>query len=107
MQKLLIFVLSISHQKKKKKKLDNCLTSQHEDSAHRQQNDAHQGDDTLEENFKLLSVEFAAQVVDERMDLAQAKHTKGCHVLGRLHWLRRENKYWSFICPSPSHSGHR
>ena len=61
--------------------LVNVLTSQHENSAHRQQDEAHQGDDTLEQHFKLLSVEFAAQVVHKCVNLAQAEHTKGCHVL--------------------------
>lgn len=79
----------------KRKQLDDPLTGQHEDGTRRQQDDAHQRDDALEENFKLLSVEFAAQVVDERMDLAQAKHTKGCHVLRGLHWLARENRHMS------------
>lgn len=60
---------------------DNPLTGQHEDSTDGQQDEAHQGDDALEQNFKLLSIEFAAQVVHKCMNLAQAKHTEGCHVL--------------------------
>lgn len=61
--------------------LVNPLTCQHENSAHRQQDEAHQGDDTLEQHLELLGVEFAAQVVHKGMNLAKAKHTKGCHVL--------------------------
>lgn len=61
--------------------LVNVLTGQHENSAHRQQNEAHQGDHTLEQHLKLLGIEFAAQVVHKGMNLAQAKHTEGCHVL--------------------------
>lgn len=61
--------------------LVHLLTSQHENGARRQQDEAHQGDDALEQHLKLLSVEFAAQVVHKGMNLAQAKHTEGCHVL--------------------------
>lgn len=57
------------------------LTSQHEDSSDREQEEAHQGDDTLEQHLKLLGIQLAAQVVHKGMDLAQTKHTKGCHVL--------------------------
>lgn len=58
-----------------------ALTCQHENSAHRQQEEAHQRNDTLEQHLKLLSIEFAAQVVHKGMYLAQAKHTESCHVL--------------------------
>lgn len=89
---------SLSHEGQvKTKQLDDPLTGQHEDGAYRQQDDAHQRDDALKENFKLLGVEFAAQVVDECMDLAQAKDPEGCHVLGGLHWLARENRHRSTV----------
>lgn len=58
-----------------------CLTSQHENSPHRQQDEAHQGNDAFKQNFKLLRVKFAAQVIHKSMNLAQSKHAKGCHVL--------------------------
>lgn len=32
------------------------LTSQHENSPHRQQDEAHQGNDTFKQNFKLLRI---------------------------------------------------
>lgn len=72
--------------------LNNPLTSQHEDSAHRQQDETHQGDDALEQHLKLLGIEFAAQVVHKGMNLTQAKHTKGRHVLRGLHRLVHEGR---------------
>ena len=61
--------------------LVNPLTGQHENGPHRQHEEAHQGDDALEQHLKLLGIQFAAQVVHKGVDLAQAKHTEGCHVL--------------------------
>ena len=46
------------------------LTSQHENRAHRQQDEAHQGYDTFKQNFKLLRIKFAAQVIHKSMNLA-------------------------------------
>lgn len=68
------------------------LTCQHENSAHRQQEEAHQGNYALEQHLKLLSIEFAAQIVHKGMNLAQAKHTESCHVLWWLHWLVWERR---------------
>lgn len=62
-------------------------TGHHEHCAHREQGEAHQGDDTLEKDLKLLDIELATQVVHKSVDLAQAKHTEGCHVLRGLHRL--------------------
>lgn len=68
------------------------LTSQHQNSAHRQQDEAHEGDDALEQHLKLLGVELAAQVVHKGVNLAQAKHAEGGHVLRRLHRLVDEKR---------------
>lgn len=56
-------------------------TCQHEESSHGEKDKAYQGNDTSEKNFKLLRVQFAAQVVYKGMDLAETKDPKGCHVL--------------------------
>lgn len=65
----------------------HILTGQHEHGSDGEQHEANQRDDALEEDLELLGVEFAAQVVHEGMDLTQAKHTEGSHVLGGLHGL--------------------
>lgn len=59
----------------------HALTGQHENSAHRQHHEAHQGNNALEQHLKLHGIEFAAQVVHEGVNLAQAEHAEGCHVL--------------------------
>lgn len=46
------------------------LTSQHENSPHRQQDEAHQGNDTFKQNFKLLRIKLAAQVIHKSVNLA-------------------------------------
>lgn len=46
------------------------LTSQHENSPHREQDEAHQRNYTFKQNFKLLRIKFAAQVIDKSVNLA-------------------------------------
>lgn len=60
------------------------LTGQHENGSDGEQHEAHQRNDALEEDLELLGVEFAAQVVHEGVNLTQAEHAEGGHVLGGL-----------------------
>lgn len=63
-----------------KRKAKESSTCQHEESAHGEEDEANQGDNTPEKNFKLLWIQLAAQVIYESMDLTQTKHSKGRHV---------------------------
>lgn len=68
------------------------LTCQHENPTRGEQNDPDQRDDALEQHLKLLSIQFAPQVIDKGVNLTQAKHSKSSHVLGgldRLQWKRK------------------
>lgn len=56
-------------------------TCEHQHSPHGEEDEANQGNDTPEEDFELLWVQLAPEVVHKGMDLAQAEDSKGSHVL--------------------------
>lgn len=66
------------------------FTGQHEDGAEGEEEEADEGDDAAEKDLELLGVEFAAQIVDKRVDLAQAEHAESRHVLRGQDGLRGE-----------------
>lgn len=67
------------------------VTGQHEDGAEGQEEEADEGDDAAEKDLELLGVEFAAQIVDERVDLAKAEDTESRHVLRGQDGLRGDS----------------
>lgn len=75
------------------------LTGQHEHGSDREQHEADQGNDALEEDLELLGVEFAAQVVHEGVNLTQPEHAEGSHVLRGLYGLlkKKHKRVWITI----------
>lgn len=56
-------------------------TCQHQHGPDGEEDEANQGNDTPEEDFKLLRVQLAPKVVYKGVDLTQAEDSKGSHVL--------------------------
>lgn len=77
-------------ERQKRTNFQSIPTCQHENGADGQQDEANEGDDALEQHLKLLGVEFAAQVVDKGVNLAQAEHAEGRHVFRGLNRLGGE-----------------
>lgn len=68
------------------------LTCQHEHCASREQDDTDQRNDTLEQHFKLLRVQFAPEVIDKGVNLTQAKHPECSHVFRGLDGLQKQKE---------------
>lgn len=56
-------------------------TCQHQHGPDGEEDEADQGNDAPEEDFELLRVQLAPEVVYEGVDLTQAEDSKGSHVL--------------------------
>lgn len=73
-------------------KLFYLITCQHEHTTRREQDDTDQRNDTLEQHFKLLCIQFAPEIIDKSVNLTQAKHSECSHVFRGLDGLQEEQE---------------